>query len=111
MRSAVLCAMLMVAVRIALAQSEQPAWRNGSQEKMCGLGTYQDSLDLAFKNALSGEGEILVLVQVLPSFQREYAIALIRVGTDVKLFRATMQTQLWGELGTPTPFAKTRQEC
>jgi hypothetical protein len=109
MRAAVLFAILMV-VPIAMGQSKTPAWKNGSQEKICGLGTYQDGLDLAFKNAMSGEGEILALVQVLPSLQREYAIALIRVGSEVRLFRATMQTQLWTLLG-PMEVPKTREEC
>jgi hypothetical protein len=36
---------------IVVAQSNTPVWRNGAQEKKCGLGTYQDGLDLAFKNA------------------------------------------------------------
>jgi hypothetical protein len=51
-----------------------------TQEKMCGLGTYYDRLDLAFQNATKGAGETLVTVQVLPSLHREYALALKRVG-------------------------------
>jgi hypothetical protein len=111
MRSVALYAFLVVVAPIAIAQTITPAWKNGSEEKICGLGTYQDSLDLAFSNALSGEGETLVTVQVLPSFQREYAIALVQVGPEVKLFRATMQTQLWTQLGPPLHVSKTRQEC
>jgi hypothetical protein len=104
MRSFTFCATLLLAVAFAVAQN------SGSQEKMCGLGTYQDSLDLAFKNATSGTGETLVTVQVLPSFEREYALVLKRVGAQVKLLRASFQDQLWHQLG-PLRLPRTRQQC
>jgi hypothetical protein len=70
------------------------------------------SLDLAFKNATAGEGETLVTVQVLPSFQREYALVLKRVGPEVKMLGATLQKQLlWTQLGPPLSVARTRQQC
>ena len=103
--------LLLLVVPIAVAQSKTPAWRNGSQEKMCGLGTYHDGLDLAFKNATAGAGETLVTVQVLPSFQREYALVLTRVGAQVKLLRVTFQDQLWSQLGPPLHTPNTRQHC
>jgi len=94
-----------------VTQSNTPAWRNGSQEKMCGVGTYHDSLDLAFKNATSGSGENLVTVQVLPSFENEYALVLKHVGSDIKLVRATFHEQLWNYLGPPLALPRTRQQC
>jgi hypothetical protein len=78
---------------------------------MCGVGTYHDTLDLAFKNATAGQGETLVIVQVLPSFEREYALVLKRVGPEVKMLRATFQKQLWKQLGPPLAVPKTRQQC
>jgi len=111
MRASELCAILLLVVPNVVAQSNTPAWKNGAQEEMCGLGTYHDSLDLAFKNATAGEGETLVTVQVLPSFRREYALALKQVGPEVKLMRATFEKQLWTQLGPPLHAPNTRQQC
>ena len=105
-----LCAILLFVVPIVVAQGSTPIWRNGAQERKCGLGTYKDSLDLAFKKATSGGGETLVTVQVLPSFQREYALTLKRVGAEIKLLRATFDKQLWTQLA-PLTDNKTRQQC
>ena len=44
MRHTILPITLLLLVSVAAAQIKIPAWRNGSHEKMCGLGTYQDSL-------------------------------------------------------------------
>src|SRR5271170_7652738 len=101
MRACGLCGVFLLIVAIVVAQSNTPVWRNGAQERKCGLGTYHDGLDLAFKNATTGAGEILVTVQVLPAFQREYALALNRMGPEVKLLRATFDKQLWTQLGPP----------
>ncbi|MGB8010739.1 MAG: hypothetical protein WCF68_03940 [Terriglobales bacterium] len=111
MRASGLLATLLFVVPIVGAQGNTPVWRNGAQEKMCGLGTYHDGLDLAFKNATAGGGETLVTVQVLPSFRREYALVLKRVGPEVRLLRATFQEQLWTHLGPPSHVQKTRQQC
>lgn len=111
MRASGLYAIFLLVVPIVAAQSNTPTLRDGAQEKMCGLGTYHDSLDLAFQNATKGGGEALVTVQVLPSFRPEYALALKRVGTEVKLLRATFEKQLWAQLGPPLSVRKTRQEC
>src|SRR5438270_12620106 len=111
MRASGLCAILLLVIQgVVAAQSNTLAWKSGAQEKMCGLGTYHDSLDLAFKNATAGDGETLVTVQVLPSFHREYAIVLKRVGPEVKLLRATLERQLWTQLG-PLQAPNTRQQC
>jgi len=110
MRAIAFYATLLLVVPFAAAQSTTPTW-DGSQEKMCGLGTYHDGLDLAFKNATVGSGETLVTVQVLPSFQREYALILKRVDAQVKLLRVTFQDQLWSHLGPPLSDRKTRQQC
>jgi hypothetical protein len=109
MRDTLLQIVLLFVVPLAAGQTNT-AWRNGSQEKMCGLGTYQDSLDSAFKNATEGSGETLVMVEVLPSFQREYALVMKRVGSDINLVRAKFQTQLWHQL-VPLQAQRTRQEC
>lgn len=110
MRVVAFYAILVLGVPVVVSQSNSPPARgNGSHEKMCGLGTYHDSLDLAFKNATAGSGETLVTVQVLPSFRREYALVLKRVGPQVKLLRASFQNQLWTLLGLP--FSNTRQQC
>src|SRR5690349_6239598 len=85
-------------------------WRNGSQEKLCGLGTYHDSLTLAFKNATAELGETLVTVQVLPSLHREYALVLKRVGPNVHLLRVAFRDKLWTQLGL-LQSPKTRQQC
>lgn len=111
MRASGLYAIFLLGVPIVAAQSNPLAWRNGAQEKMCGLGTYHDSLDLAFKNATKGEGETLVTVQVLPGLHREYALALKRVGQEVKLLRVTFEKELWTQLGPPLAVPKTRQQC
>jgi hypothetical protein len=111
MRASGLCAILLLVVPFVVAQSNTPVWRNGAQERKCGLGTYQDSLDLAFNKATLGGGEILVTVQVLPTFQREYALTLKRVGPEIKLLRATFDKQLWTQLGPPLTDNKTRQQC
>jgi hypothetical protein len=102
--------MLLLVVPNVVAQSSTPVWGNGAQEKMCGLGTYHDSLDLAFRNATAGGDETLVTVQVLPSFHREYALVLKQAGPEVKLMRATFEKQLWTQLG-PLTDNKTRQQC
>jgi len=44
MRASELCAILLLVVPNLVAQSNTPAWKNGAQERKCGLGTYQDSL-------------------------------------------------------------------
>jgi hypothetical protein len=111
MRASGVYAILLLVVPIVVAQSNTPVWRNGAQEKMCGLGTYHDSLDLAFKNATAGGDETLVTVQVVPSFQREYALVLKRVGPEVRMLRATFQKQLWTQLGPPLQVPKSRQQC
>lgn len=101
---------LLFVVSLASGQTNTPAWRNGDHEKMCGLGTYQDSLDLAFKNATEGSGDTLLIVEVLPSFQREYALVVKRVGSEVNFVRAKFQAQLWHQLA-PLVAPRTRQEC
>jgi len=111
MRTSGLYAVFLLFLPAVAAQSNLPAWRNGAQEKMCGLGTYHDGLDLAFKNAIKGEGETLVTVQVLPSFRREYALVLKQISPEVKLLRATFEKQLWTQLGPPLTSSKTRQQC
>src|SRR5215467_1010899 len=111
MRRFVLLPTFLLVVPVAFTQANAPSWRNGSQEKMCGLGTYHDALDLAFKNATSGLGESLVTVQVLPSFHREYALVLKQVGSEVKLVRVTFHDQLWRYLGPPLAVSNTRQQC
>lgn len=103
-------ATLLLVVPIVAAQGNTPVPRNGAQERKCGLGTYQDSLDLAFQQATSGVGETLVTVEVLPSFRREYALTLKRVGPDIKLLRSTLKKQLWTLLG-PLTDNKSRQQC
>ncbi len=102
---------VMLAPLLTLAQANSPLWRNGAQEKMCSLGTYQDSLNLVFDKATAEMGETLVTVQVLPSFQREYALVLKRLGSDVKLLRVTLRDQLWTQLGPPLHVSMTRQQC
>jgi hypothetical protein len=111
MRAIGLCAILLLLMPIVVAQNNTPIWRDGTQEQKCGLGTYYDGLDLAFKNATMGAGETLVTVQVLPARGREYALALKRVGPEVKLLRATVDKQLWTQLGPPLADNKTRQQC
>lgn len=110
MRVCGLGAILLLVVPIVAAQGNTPVPRNGAQERKCGLGTYQDSLDLAFQQATSGVGETLVTVEVLPGFRREYALTLKRVGPDIKLLRSTLKKQLWTLLG-PLTDNKSRQRC
>lgn len=110
MRKTLLQISLLFLMPVVAAQTKTPAWKNGSHETMCGLGTYQDGLDLAFKNSTEASGETLLTVEVLASFQREYALVLTRVGSEVNLLRARFQTQLWTQL-TPLQDRKTRQQC
>ncbi len=109
MRASGLSAIFFLAV-VVVAQGNTPVWRSGAQEKMCGLGTYHDSLDLAFENATKGGGETLVTLQVLPSFHPEYALVLKRDGSKIKLLRATFEKQLWTQLD-PLHVSRTRQQC
>jgi len=111
MRLCGLCAILLLVVPMVVAQGNTPVWRNGAQERKYGLGTYHDSLDLAFKKATSGDGETLVTVQVLPSLHREYALTLKQVGTEIRLLRTAFDKQLWTQLGPPVTGGKTRQQC
>ena len=110
MRDTLLQIILLFVVSLAAGQTNTRAWRNGSHEKMCGLGTYQDSLDLAFNNAAEGSAETLLTVEVLPSFQREYALVMKRAGSEINLVRVKLQTQLWHQLA-PLQVPRTRQEC
>src|SRR5215469_11412869 len=110
MRDSILPITLLLLVSINAAQTKTLAWRNGAHEKMCGLGTYQDSLDLAFKNATEGSGDTLLTVEVLHSFRREYALVMKRVGSEVNLVRAEFQTQLWHQLA-PLSASRSRQDC
>lgn len=105
MRPILLCAALLLLIPLAAAQADR-----SQIEKACGLPTYQDSLDLAFQQATAGHGETLVTLQVLRSFQREYALVVKQEGSELKLFRATFRDQLWGQLG-PLQNNKTRQDC
>jgi hypothetical protein len=109
-RSTIPGAILLLLVPYSLAQANMPTWINGSQERMCGLGTYHDSLDLAFERATSGMGETALAVQVLPSFHREYELVVKQVNSQLRVLRARFQTQLWVEL-TPLAAPRTRQEC
>jgi len=84
---------------------------DNSAEAMCGINTYYDSLSLAFQNAVNGYGETLVMLQVLPSFQREYAVAVKRTSSGISLYRADFQKQLWQQLGPPLHVSRTRQQC
>jgi len=102
--------LLFFVLSLASGQTNAPLWGNGSHEKMCGLGTYQDSLDLALKKATEGSGDTLLTVEVLPSFHQEYGLVIKRVGSEVTLVRATFQTQLWHQLA-PLAAPRTRQEC
>ena len=110
MRESLLQIVLLFVVSLGAGQTNTPAWKNGPHEKMCGLGTYQDSLDLVFKNATEGSGDTLLTVEVLPSFQHEYAVVTKRVGSEVNLVRVKFRTQLWHQLA-PLQAPRTRQEC
>ncbi len=110
MRAGSLFAMFLFLMPVVVAQSNSPFLTNGFQEKMCGLGTYQDSLELAFNKATAERGETLVTVAVLPSFHREYALAFKRVGLEVMLLRTTFEKQLWTQLGG-LAVSRTRQQC
>jgi len=110
MRESLLQIVLLFVVSLGAGQTNTPAWKNGPHEKMCGLGTYQDSLDLVFKNATEGSGDTLLTVEVLPSFQHEYAVVIKRVGSEVNLVRVKFRTQLWHQLA-PLQAPRTRQEC
>jgi hypothetical protein len=52
MRASGLCAVLLLVVPIVVAQSDDPVWTSAD------LGTYHDSLDLAFKNATVGGAKL-----------------------------------------------------
>ena len=82
-----------------------------STEAMCGMQTYYDSLTLAFQNAVNAGGETLLMLQVLPSFQCEYAVTVKRASSGINLYRTAFQKQLWHELGPPLHVSRTRQQC
>lgn len=92
------------------AQERTPPWVSGSREKLCGLGTYYDALKLVFSSATAGRGTPLVTVQVLPSFQNEYAIVITRAASQIAVFRVRLHEQLWHRL-TPASTNRTREEC
>jgi hypothetical protein len=90
---------------------DRPAQSQAAGEVMCGLRTYRDSLDLAFGKAASHvDGETLLLVQVLPSFHPEFAIAFKRSTSGLRLFQIRFRRPLWREL-MPLATRKTRQQC
>ncbi len=62
-----------------------------SAEAMCGVNTYYDTITLAFQNAVNADGETLVMLQVLPSFQREYAVTVKRTSSGISLYRTDFQ--------------------
>ena len=62
-------------------------------------------------NHFPSTGFSLVLVTFVYRFQREYALGVKRVGSEVKLLRASFQKQLWTQLGPPLHVPKTRQQC
>jgi hypothetical protein len=109
MRSGLLCGALLLVIPLVAAQKKKAS--PSQTEKMCGLQTYHDSLDLAFRQATTGHGQTLVTLQVLPSFQREYALVVKQEGSELKLLRAIFRDQLWQQLGPPLHVNKTRQEC
>lgn len=108
-RPILLCAALALVIPLIAAQTKQA--NPSPTEKMCGLQSYHDSLDLAFQQAVAGHGETLVTLQVLGSFQREYALVVKQEGSELKLFRVTFRDQLWRQLGPPLRVTKTRQQC
>ncbi|HTS09172.1 MAG TPA: carboxypeptidase-like regulatory domain-containing protein [Candidatus Eisenbacteria bacterium] len=93
---------------VPVATSELPI--SIASEAMCGLKTYHDSLTLAFQDAVNAYGETLVTLQVLPSFQREYAITVKRTSSDISVYRTEFRKQLWQQLG-PLHVSRTRQQC
>lgn len=94
-----------------IAQDSQKTGTSDTAEAMCEVRTYYDSLTLAFQNAVAADGETLVMLQVLPSFQREYAVTVKRTSSGISLYRADFQKQLWHQLGPPLAVLRTRQEC
>jgi len=110
MRDTLLQIILLLVASLASGQTSTPLWANGAHEKICGLGTYQDSLDLAVRKATEGSGDTLLTVEVLPSFYQEYGLVIKRIGSEVNLVRDTFQTQLWHQL-VPLQVRRTRQEC
>ncbi len=85
--------------------------KSGATGGNCWLPTYYQGLKLAFANAAGGDGENLVTVEILPSFQREYALVLKRTPEGLRLLRATFRTQLWHEMGIGAGRARAAQEC
>ena len=111
MRSFSYLALLVMMSAIVVAQNRVPPWSSGSQEKMCGLGTYYDSVKLAVANATDQRDQTLMTLLVLPSFRPEYAFVLKQDGTEIKAMRATFQDQLWKRLGPPLHVPNTRPQC
>lgn len=74
-----------------IAQDSQKTGASDRAEAMCGVKTYYDGLTLAFQNAVTADGETLVTLQVLPSFQREYAVTVKRTSSAISLYRTDFQ--------------------
>ena len=81
-----------------------------AQQANCDLDTYQRALDIVFGQATKGER--VATVQVLPSFQSEWAIAFDKIPNDLVVTRITFRKQLWWQLGLGGPgAAKTTSQC
>lgn len=94
-----------------IAQETQKKASSDTADAVCRVKTYYESLTLAFQNAVTADGETLVTLQVLPSFQREYAITVKRMSSGISLYRTDFQKQLWHQLGPPLAVLRTRQQC
>jgi hypothetical protein len=92
-------------------------WRKRSYEltadqtipAQCGLDSYDHAVNLEFDQAI-GAGEALAMVEVLPSFRPEYAIAIQRTSDGISVYRLQARQPLAGELGLFTK-RQTASQC
>ena len=76
----------------------------------CTHKDYQQLLDAAFTQAAATD-QILLVVEILPSFQPEYAFVFKRSDTGVYVVRARFVKQLWSQLAFDISPPKTKQQC
>jgi hypothetical protein len=81
----------------------------GGLESRCTHRDYQELLNVSFGQA-AGPSDILLIVQVLPSFQSEYALIFKRSDAGVYVMRARFVKKLWSELAFDE-VQKTKQQC
>jgi hypothetical protein len=100
---------IIVAVLLPYAVQAQRV-DSGTASPRCTHKDYQQLLNVSFTQATAADDTLLV-VQVLPSFQPEYAYVFKRSNTGMYVVRARFVKQLWSQLAFFISPPKTKEQC